>query len=319
MNNKKIPLNPPLFHGNERATDFKKKSELFNSFIVKQCSLISDSIELPLNLHFTTEKPLDTLNFSDNDIEKIMLNLDPNKVHGPDKISIRVTKICGKSICKKANTVPIHQKGDKQFMKNYRSVSLLPICGKILERLFNEMFRFLIENNLAFLNQSGFKWGNSCINQLLSIKHEVYKSSNDGFDVWDVFIDTSKAFDKVWREGIIFKLNQNGTSGKLLSALSDFLRDRKQRITLDVQVYSWTGVNAVIPQGSILGSLLFLVWINDLADGLSSNAKFLADDISLFSVIHDVDTSANELNNDFYQIDKWALQWKMIFNPDPNR
>ena len=220
---------------------------------------------------------------------------------------------------KKANTVQIHQKGDKQFMKNYRSVSLLPICGKILERLFNEMFRFLIENNLAFLNQSGFKWGNSCINQLLSIKHEVYKSSNDGFDVWDVFIDTSKAFDKVWREGIIFKLNQNGTSGKLLSALSDFLRDRKQRITLDVQVYSWTGVNAVIPQGSILGSLLFLVWINDLADGLSSNAKFLADDISLFSVIHDVDTSANELNNDFYQIDKWALQWKMIFNPDPNR
>ena len=181
------------------------------------------------------------------------------------------------------------------------------------------MFRFLIENNLAFLNQSGFKWGNSCINQLLSIKHEVYKSSNDGFDVWDVFIDTSKAFDKVWPEGIIFKLNQNGTSGKLLSALSDFLRDRKQRITLDVQVYSWTGVNAVIPQGSILGSLLFLVWINDLADGLSSNAKFLADDISLFSVIHDVDTSANELNNDFYQIDKWALQWKMIFNPDPNR
>ena len=77
---------------------------------------------------------------------------------------------------------------------------------------------------------------------------------------------------------------------------------------MDVQVYSWTGVNAVIPQGSILGSLLFLVWINDLADGLSSNTKFLADDISLFSVIHDVDTSANELNNDFYQIDKWALQ-----------
>ena len=174
---------------------------------------------------------------------------------------------------KKANTVPIHKKGDKQFLKNYQSVSLLPICGKILERLFNEMFRFLIENNLTFLNQSGFKWGNSCINQLLSINHEVYKSSNDGFEVWDVFIDTSKAFDKVWCEGIIFKLNQNGTSGKLLSVLSDFLRDRKQRITLDVQVYSWTGVNAVIPQGSILGSLLFLVWINDLPDGISSNTK----------------------------------------------
>ena len=74
MNNKKIPLIPPLFHGNEYVTDFKKKSELFNSFFEKQCSLINSSIELPLKLHFTTEKRLDTLNFSNNDIEKIMQN-----------------------------------------------------------------------------------------------------------------------------------------------------------------------------------------------------------------------------------------------------
>ena len=100
FNNKKIPLIPPLLHGNEYVTDFKKKAELFNSFFAKQCSLISNSSELPLNLHYTTEKHLNILNFTDNDTEKIMQNVDPNKVHGHDKISICLIKMFGKSVCK---------------------------------------------------------------------------------------------------------------------------------------------------------------------------------------------------------------------------
>ena len=97
-----------------------------------------------------------------------------------------------------------------------------------------------------------------------------------------VFLDISKAFDKVWHKSIIFKLKQNGISGKLLSVLSDFLKDRKQRVILNGQVLSWTGANTGVPQGSILGPPLFLVYINDVADGLSSSAKLFADDISLF-------------------------------------
>ena len=122
-----------------------------------------------------------------------------------------------------------------------------------------------------------------------------------------VFLDILKAFDKVWHKGIIFKLKQNGISGKLLSVLSDFLKYRKQRVILNGQVSSWTGVNAGVLHGSILGSL-FLIYINNLADGLSSNAKLFADDTSLFSIVHNVDTSANELNNNLYQINKWAFQ-----------
>ena len=106
---------------------------------------------------------------------------------------------------KKANIVPIHKKGDKQTIENYRIVPLLPICGKILERLmFNQMFNFFIENKLFSLNQSGFKLGDSCINQLLSNTHEIYES----FDV-GLFLDILKAFDKVWHDGIISKLTQN--------------------------------------------------------------------------------------------------------------
>ena len=84
-----------------------------------------------------------------------------------------------------------------------------------------------------------------------------------------------------------------------------------------LNIWTWTSVNAGVPQGSILDPLLFLIYINDLTDGLSSNAKLFADDTSLFSVIHDVDASANELNNGLYQINKWAFQRKMSFNPDP--
>ena len=201
LNNKKIPLIPPLFHGNEYVTAFKKKAEFFNSSFAK-CSLTSNSSELPLNLHFTTKKilmfrysKLIIIRYSNNNIENIMQNLDPNKAHGHDKISIRIIKICGKSICKllqlifsqcidtvsfplewkKANVVPVHKKGDKQCLKNYRPVSLLPVCGKIFERLiFHEIFRFLIENNLISSNQSGFKPGDSCSKQLLSFTHEMH-------------------------------------------------------------------------------------------------------------------------------------------------
>ena len=115
---------------------------------------------------------------------------------------------------KRGNIVPIHKKGDKLTLKNYRPVSLLPICGKILERLmFNEMVKFFIENKLISSSQSGFKMGDTCTNQLLPITHEIYSSFDEGLEVRSVFLDISKAFDKMWHDGIIFKLTQNGVSG----------------------------------------------------------------------------------------------------------
>ena len=135
------------------------------------------------------------------------------------------------------NIVPIHKKNDRQCLKNYRPVSLLPICGKILERLiFNEMFLLFIKNGLILQNQSGFKTGDSCVNQLLSITLEIYKSFDDGLDVRSVFLDISKALDKVWHEDIIFKLKQNGISGELFNLLCDFLRNRKHRVVLNGHV-----------------------------------------------------------------------------------
>ena len=106
-------------------------------------------------------------------------------------------------------------------------MSLLPIGGKILERLmFNEMFNFFIENNLISSNQSGFKPGDSCINQLLSITHEIYESFNEGLEVRSAFLDISKAFGKVWHDGIIYKLTQNGISRNLQNLLDNVFKER---------------------------------------------------------------------------------------------
>ena len=317
----------------------KRKLNLLILFFANQCTLMNSSSVLPNNLAKLTNKSLDRVNFSTGDTSKIINNLDPNKAHGHDMLSIRMIKLYGNSICKplsitfndslkegklpsdwkKAHVVPVHKKGDKQCLKNYRPISLLPICSKIFERLiYNELFTFFNDNNLISPNQSGFRPGDSCINQLIAITHEIYKSFDDGLEVRGVFLDISKAFDKVWYEGLLLKLSLNGLSGNLLKLLRDFLCCRKQRVVLNGQNSSWENVNTGLLQRSILGPLLFLIYINDLSNGVSSNCKLFADDTSLFSVRsrHPIQSSASTLRNDLTVISNWAFQWKMIFNPD---
>ena len=205
-----------------------------------------------------------------------MLKICGNSIYKPLQLIFRSCIENGKfpSEWKKASVVPVHKKGNKQTLENYRPVSLLPICGKIFGRLiYNSLFEFFIANELISSNQSGFKPGDSCINQLLSITHEIYKSFDDGYDVRGVFLDISKAFDKVWHNGLIYKLKQNGVSGNLLNLIIDFLDARKQRVVLNGQYSSWASVKAGVPQGSILGPLFFLIYINDLSDNLVLNPK----------------------------------------------
>ena len=115
-------------------------------------------------------------------------------------------------------------------------MSLLPICSKNFERLmYNETFGFFLDKGLISANQSGFKPGDSCINQLLLITYNIYKSFDDGYEVRGVFIGISKAFDNVWHDGVIFKLQENGILGTLLKILKHFLTNRKQRVVLSGQ------------------------------------------------------------------------------------
>ena len=151
----------------------------------------------------------------------------------------------------------------------------------------------MLENDLISPNQSRLKPRDSCINQLLSITHELYNSFDEGFEVRSAFLDIFKAFGKVWHKGLLFKLSQNSIFGNLLDLLYSFLSDRKQRVPLNGQTSEWWNVTAAVPQGSILGPLLFLICINDLSGDLCSKAKLFADDTSVFSVTCDIRTSAN--------------------------
>ena len=116
---------------------------------------------------------------------------------------------------------------------------------------------------------------------------------------------------------MIYKLRTLGVSGKLLLLFQSFLSDRKQRVVLNGQYSDWLNVKAGVPQGSILGPLLFLVYVNYLPKNLKSNVKLFADDVSLFSIVKDPIISANDLNHDLVKINEWAYNWKMSFNSDP--
>ena len=182
----------------------------------------------------------------------------------------------------------------KDLIKNYRPVSLLPIFGKFFERLiFNSLFKYIDENELLYSNQSGFRPFNSNVNQLLSINHDFFSN----FD-WDppkdiraVFLDISKAFDKIWLPGLIFKIKSFGISGDLLELIKNFLSSRFQTVLLNGQTSEWEKINAGVPQGSILGPLFFLI----LSDGTSSIVKLFADDTSIVSVIQNKNNSASKL------------------------
>ena len=123
----------------------------------------------------------------------------------------------------------------------------------------------------------------------------------------------------IWHGGLLFKLQANGVEGQLLALLKDYLHDRQQRVVLNGQTSDWRKINSGVPQGSVLGPLLFLIFINDLPDGITSLCKIFPDDTSLFSKVYDIDIPAKELNSHLEKISKWAFQWKMQFTPDHNK
>ena len=339
-NCKKIPLIPPLLVNDKFVTDMKTKADIFSKIFAEQCTHLKNDSKIPINQIFLTQSRLSSLDFNEDEILKIIRALNIHKAHGHDDISIRMIKICDKSllkpltilfqnstksscypvIWKRSNIIAAHKKNDKQLVENYRPISLLLIFGKIFEKIiFDRLYNFLLQKELLNPNQSGFCPSDSCVNQLIAITHEIFKAfdCNPSLEVRSVFLDISKAFDKVWHEGLLYKLKSMGISGELYNLLENYLSDRFQRVLLNGQASSWRPVLAGVPQGSILGPLLFLIYINDLPNELKSNAKLFVDDTPLFTIVKDKTESANILSNDLSEISKWAYDWKMLFNPDP--
>ena len=175
-----------------------------------------------------------------------------------------------------------------------------------MERVvFKHVFNFFRDNLVLASQQSGFIPGDSTVNQLLSLYHELCLAVDLQKDVRLVFLDVSKAFDKVWYSALLFKLKKSGISGKLHEWFLNYLSDRQQRVVIHGQCSSWGTVNAGVPQGSVLGPLLFLIFINDIVEIVSSDIKLFADDPTLFLNVENPDIAANRLNTDLLSIDEW--------------
>ena len=246
LNKAKIPIIPTLLENGLCISDFAEKAQLFNDYFILQCTTIDTGCEIPLE---TQGNPILINDFviSDEKILKIIRSLNPNKAHGWDEISIRMIKLsdvalvtplkiiftnclrCGvfPEIWKCANVEPVHKKNEKNIKSNYRPISLLPIFGKVLEKLmYDSLYSHLVSCDLLNPNQSGFRPGDSTVNQLISITHTIFKAfdCNPPLDVRSVYLDISKAFDRVWHDGLIFKLKRCGVAGQLLSLIESFLR-----------------------------------------------------------------------------------------------
>ena len=207
---------------------------------------------------------------------------------------------------KRANFVPGHLKNSKSLKQNYRLISCLPILSKVMEKLtFKSLYEHVTFHEMLRTSQSGIPTGESKINQMTSIVHSIFAvfDCNPLLDVRSLYLDISKAFYRVWHDGLIYKLWQNDVSGQLLLQIQSSLADRMQRTVLYDKTSQWVTISAGVTQGSILGPLFFLVYINDLTTDLKCNVKLFADDTLFFQLL-------------ITHI-RWAYDWRLSFNPGP--
>ena len=199
------------------------------------------------------EITLNSISITANEVESVLKALQTGKASGPDAINNRILKelakplsfplsdlfnaslIKGKvpALWKQANVTPIHKKNDPSEITNYRPISLLSTVGKVLEKIVHKyVFNFLMDHEVLTTLQSGFISGDSTVNQLVDIYNSFCKALDEGKEVRAIFCDISKAFDRVWHKGLLYKLQTVGITGHLLQWFTDYLNNRKQRVVL---------------------------------------------------------------------------------------
>ena len=209
---------------------------------------------------------------------------------------------------------PLFKKGSKKKVGNYRPVSLTSICCKLLEKIIrDDIVKYLEENGFLVDNQHGFRGGRSCLTQLLEIM-EIWTGWLDRGLAWDtIYLDFSKAFDSVPHERLLLKIKQMGIKGQLLKWISNFLHNRYQRVVVGEEKSDWSHVKSGIPQGSVLGPILFIIFINDLPDCVKSLLKIFADDTKIFKIISSIQDK-DELQRDLNHLAIWSKKWQLPFN-----
>ena len=272
---------------------------------------------------------------TDDGVKKLLQSLSLNKAAGPDQISPMVLKnladVLSKHLSiifqqsidtgtvpsqwKTALVTPIFKKGDKHKPANYRPVSLTAVCSKLCEHIIaKSVLNHLDHHNLLSDCQHGFRRNRSCESQLVLFIDELTCAMTEGKQVDAIIMDFSKAFDVVPHGSLLVKLAYYGIRGSTLGWIDSFLNGRTQRVIVDGVQSQLAPVTSGVPQGSVLGPILFLTYINDMPECITSQARLFADDTIVYRTIED-NKDCETLQSDLQSLEAWEAKWGMCFNP----
>ena len=279
---------------------------------------------------------MDKLTITENTILSILKELNISKSPGPDEISTRLLMELSDVIChplckifetsiktscihddwKDAKISAIYKNGNKKLASNYRPISLTSIVCKCLEKIVrNHITSYMKENDLFSPKQYGFISGRSTVLQLITILDTWTYEIDRGHHTDVIYMDFKKAFDTVPHKRLISKLNSLNISKEIVNWIEAFISNRRQKVAVNGKESNWHDVTSGIPQGTVLGPLLFVLYINDLPDLTQSDTFLFADDIKIFRSI--INTNDQDIpQQDITTIYKWSHDWMLTLHPD---
>ena len=335
MKNNKVSTTPPLIENDDTINDPKTKSNLFNEYFASKSKVCGNNDASPILDKIQNIDSLSSLNTSPYELSKILEDLKKSNFSHcgvPGKflsmISFPISEPLSKlfnnlftigyfpDIWKMAHITAIYKKsGQKSDKSNYRPISLLPTLSKVFESVIHQrLLNHLTLNNLISERQAAYMKGDSTISQLIYLVHTIRNAWGQGSIAHSVFLDMSSAFDKLWHKGLLAKLLQIRVEDTAFNLFQSYLSNRKQVVVVEGTKSETLDVEAGVPQGSRLGPLLFIIFINDLTNDLESEITIFADDTTLLATGKDPNITAQILNRDLIKISEWAARWKVTFN-----
>ena len=342
-NTSKTNIIPPLIEDGKIINDPQEQAEIFNKYFTGKSNVTNPHDEPPILDNFVTNDVFDNLDTSHWELGPIIKSLKSSN-YSPCGIPARfikdaktctgstITKLISDllnkvfhtgvypNIWKLAHITPIFKSKVKSDKINYRPISILPTLSKIAESVIHKrLLDHLISNKIITKFQAAYIPSDSTAQQLLSMIHQIKLAMASNKIAHGVFLDVSSAFDAVWHRGLIAKLEQLNISGTALKLFSTYLSNRHAVTVIDGHKSTELPLLAGIPQGSRLGPLMFVIYINDLVNNLESNPYVFADDTSLIAIADSTFETTNILNRDLAKISNWAHTWKITFNPQKSK
>jgi hypothetical protein len=320
---------PDLVCQNVTAKTSMEKANILNQFF-ESVFVDDDGASLPQDFKSIPADEVDIV-VSPEGVLKLLKDIDVSKSCGPDNITgilLKTFAICIKEsltqifrysllsgslpdIWRQAKVKAIYKKGNRHSPNNYRPVSLTCITCKILEHIISSHVNsFLSKNDILTDSQHGFRSGRSCETQLVYTFNDLAHNREEGLVTDVLILDFSKAFDTVNHRKLLFKLNRMGINAQVIIWISAFLKDRKQTVMVDGMESAHCGILSGVPQGSVLGPLLFLLYVNDLPAQLTSECRLFADD----ALVYNTRDKHMILQEDLQKLETWSHTWQLAFN-----